>query len=164
MAKKKTGRPPQYKKRYCNMLINFFGIEPFTEQKVKHYDESGKQHGNGQPVVSWIETKKEANRTPTLQRFAKKIKVGVSTIYDWLNEEHASFHKEFSDAFACARELRKWFLIEQALHRTIDSASFKYTANNVTDMRDKQEHEVSGADGGPIPVSIVDFEKINPNE
>lgn len=141
----KTGRPPQYKKRYCQMLINFFGIEPFSEQKVNHYDESGKKNKNGQPVVAWIETKKAANRTPTLQRFAKKIKVGISTVYDWLNENHDSFHKEFSDAFACARELRKNFLIENALHRTIDSSSFKFTAENLTDMREKQEHEFSGA-------------------
>ena len=162
---KKTGRPPQYKARYCQMLVKFFDIEPFTETKVPHYDESGKVHERGrkkgQAVVTWHETKKEPNRTPTLTDFAKKIGVGISTVYDWLNEEHASYHKEFSDAFACARACRRDFLIENELHGTYKSGSFRYIANNLTDMTDTQKHEITGEGGKPIPVSIVDYSKID---
>ncbi len=165
---KKIGRPTHYKKRYCQMLIKFFDIEPFTQTKVPHYDESGKKHKRGihkgEGVITHYETKKEPNRTPTLLGFAKKIGVCIATVYNWINEDHASYHKEFLDAFACAREIRKMFLVENELHGTYKSGAFKYIANNLTDMTDVQKQEITGADGKPIPLSIVDFEKINPNE
>ncbi|MCH8121167.1 MAG: hypothetical protein IIC00_15775 [Planctomycetes bacterium] len=164
----KTGRPPKYHTRYCGMLIRFFDIEPFSAVKIPHYDESGKKHKSGrhkgEGVVTHYETKKEPNRTPTLQRFAKKIKVGISTVYDWLNKEHASFHQAFSDAFTCARACRRAFLIENELHGTYKSGSFRYIAGNLTDMTDIQKHELTGEGGKPIPMSIVDFGKIDPNE
>lgn len=143
------------------MLIHFFDIEPFTTQLVPHYDESGKKHKSGpkkgESVVTWIETKREANRTPTLERFAKKINVGIRTLYDWLDNDHASFKPEFSHAFARAREVRKWFLVENALHRCYDANTFKYVANNETDMTEK--HEVTGKDEGPIEIKVVHFAK-----
>jgi len=156
--KKKTGRPTQYKSRYCQMLIRFFDIEPFTEQKVPHYDESGKKHKNGQPVVTWYETKKEPNRTPTLRAFAKKIEVSYVTVYSWLKK-----HEEFLNAFARAREARKWFLIENGLNGLYPPNTFKYVANNETDMKDTSKHELTGEDGGPIKakVEVVHFAKAN---
>lgn len=157
----KTGRPPQYKSRYCQMLIRFFDIEPFTEVKIPHYDESGKKHktgrNKGEGVVTHYETKKEPNRTPTLQRFAKKIKVGISTLYRWLDEENEeTFKKEFWDAFACARACRRDFLIENELHGTYKSGSFKYIAGNLTDMTDESKHEITGPGGKPLePIQII---------
>ena len=163
----KTGRPTQYKARYCRMLIKFFDIEPFTEAQIPHYDESGKKHKSGrhkgEVIVTHYETKKEPNRTPTLQRFAKKIGVNISTVNRWIDENHDSYHKEFCAAFACARACRRDFLIENELHGTYKSGSFRYIANNMTDMTDVQKHELTGEDGKPIPVSIVDFEKIDTN-
>ena len=163
---KKTGRPSRYHKRYCRMLIHFFDIEPFTTQLVPHYDESGKKHKSGpkkgEQVVTWIETKREANRTPTLERFAKKINVNIATVYRWIDEKHASFHKDFCEAFARARELRKWFLVENELQGAYKSSSnFKYIANNVTDMTEVQKQEITGADGGMIKIQVVHFAKAN---
>lgn len=155
-AKKKTvGRPTQYKSRYCRMLIDFFDIEPFEDVKIPHYEKSGKTHksgkNEGEPIVVWVDTKKVANRTPTLRRFAKKIGVGISTLYDWLDKNHGSFKREFSDAFTRARELRKDFLIENGLHGCHNPAFAKFVAVNLTDMKDVTKQEHTGEDGAPLP-------------
>lgn len=127
-----------------------------------HYDESGKKHRNGRSVVTWIEIKREPNRLPTLQNFAKKIKIGISTVYDWLNEEHDSYRQEFSDAFACARACRKNFLIENGLVGCHNHSYAKFVATNLTDMKDTQKQEITGEDGKPVKVvEVVHFAKAN---
>lgn len=158
MAKKKrkqAGRPSKYKSQYAKNLIKFFDVEPFEDMALPHYFNDAKHR------VKWKDHKRVANKLPTLRDFAKSVKVPISTIYDWLNKDHASFHKGFSDAFTCAREIRQDFLTQNALQGLYPPLTFKFVAVNLTDMRDTQEHELSGKDGKPIPVSIVDFAKIN---
>lgn len=157
----KTGRPTKYKAEYCKKLIAFFDIEPYEDIDIEHYYE--KLDENGEQVIKWIDKKRVAARLPTLRRFAKIIEVGISTVYDWLNPEHSSYQKRFSGAFTHAREIRKEFLIENGLQGLYAPASFKFVAINLTDMRDKQDFEVGGKDGEPIPVTIVDFRKIDDN-
>jgi len=162
---KKTGRPTQYKKRYCRMLIKFFDIEPFTEVNIPIYDESGKIHKSGrhkgEGVVTHYEVKRNPNRLPTLQRFAKKIGVSVKTVYNWIDEKHDSHKPEFLHAFACARVLRRNFVIENGLIGTHQHSYAKFVATNLTDMKDTQKQEISGVDGGPIPLKVVDFAKVD---
>ncbi|KKN74467.1 hypothetical protein LCGC14_0390870 [marine sediment metagenome] len=163
--KKKNGRPSQYKARYCGMLIRFFDIEPFEEVRIPHYDESGKEHKSGrhkgETIVTHYEIQRNPNRTPTLQRFAKKIKVGISTIYRWLDENEETFKAEFRDAFTCARACRRSFLIENGLCGCHSPAYAKFVAVNLTDMKDTQKQEVTGPEGRPIPVSIIDYSTVD---
>jgi len=70
--------------------------------------------------------------------------VGISTVYDWLNENHRSYQKKFSDAFTHAKEIRKDFLIQNALQGLYPPATFKFVAVNLTDMRDISETELTG--------------------
>lgn len=166
---KKIGRPTQYRSRYCRMLIKFFDIEPFEEVRIPHYDESGKKHKSGRKkgevIVTHYETQRNPNRTPTLQRFAKKIKVGISTIYRWLDEDGDIFKAEFRDAFTCARACRRNFLIENGLCGCHSPGYAKFVAVNLTDMKDTQKQEITGPDGGPIKakVQVVHFDKANTN-
>jgi len=83
--------------------------------------------------------------------------VGISTVYDWLNENHRSYQKKFSDAFTHAKEIRKDFLMQNALQGLYPPATFKFVAVNLTDMRDVSEKDVNvgGQEGNPI--SIVMF-------
>lgn len=163
----KTGRPPKYHARYCGMLVRFFDIEPFEEVRIPHYDESGKEHKSGrhkgEGIITHYEIQRNPNRTPTLQRFAKKIKVYIATIYNWLDEEHASFHREFLDAFTCARACRRAFLIENGLCGCHSPNYAKFVATNLTDMKDTQKQEITGADGGPVKtkIEVVHFAKVN---
>lgn len=71
-------------------------------------------------------------------------------IYNWLNEKHGSFQQEFLDAFTCAREIRKDWLIDLGLSGLTPPASFKFVAINVTEMRDQSGLNIGGADGEPL--------------
>lgn len=132
---KKKGRPTRYRPRFCEKLIQHFDIEPWEEREIPHYKD-------GQVV--WNDIKILPVRMPTLRGFAKKIGVGISTIYDWLNSEHRSYHKDFSDAFTHAKEIRRDWLIDLGLSGGAPPASFKFVAVNVTEMRDKTDVNVSG--------------------
>jgi len=80
---------------------------------------------------------------PILRKFAKKIDVCVFRVYCWINEKSPTYHKEFSDAFACAKEIRKDWLIDLGLSGMTPPASFKFIAINVTDMVDTQKIDQS---------------------
>lgn len=126
------GRPTRYRKAFCKKLVDYFDIEPFERVEIPHYQNDGK-------TIKWTDFKLIPARMPTLRKFAKSIKVPISTIYDWLRETHASYHQEFSDAFMCARQIRQDWLIDLGLSGLTPPASFKFVAVNVTDMVDKTD-------------------------
>jgi hypothetical protein len=143
----KGGRPTKYKEEYCQELIDYFDVEPWEEREIPHYK-------NGE--VSWTDIKLIPKRLPTLRRFAKSINVGISTVYDWINEKHDSYHKEFSDAFTYAKDCRKEMLIDNGLAGLSPPASFKFVAINMTDMTDQKAIDHT-TDGKPITPQIVVF-------
>lgn len=123
----KVGRPTKYKPEYCQMLIEFFDVEPFYEKEMPHYKDG---------EISWVDYKLKANPLPTIRKFAKKIGVHVSNVYRWINE-----HVEFCDSFTQAKELRKWMLIENGLNGCYNPAFAIFVAKNITDMKDTSTHE-----------------------
>lgn len=135
-TKKKVGRPTKYKPTYCQALIDFFDIEPWEEREIPHYK-------GGE--VTWTDIKVLPVRMPTLRGFAKHMGVGISTVYRWLDEQDGAYQSAFRDAFTCASAIRKDWLIDVGLSGSAPPASFKFVAVNVTDMRDKQETELSGS-------------------
>jgi len=84
------GRPSKYKPEFCQELEDFFNVEPYEDVKLPHYN-------NGQ--VKWEDIKRLPNKLPTLVQFAKSVKVGIRTVYDWIDEKHSSYQKEFSQTF-----------------------------------------------------------------
>jgi len=144
--RKKVGRPTIYKPSFCKKLIEHFDIEPWEERGIPHYK-------NGEVV--WTDIKILPVRMPTLRGFAKIIGVGITTIYEWLNPAEPTYKKKFAGAFTCAKEIRKDWLIDLGLSGSAPPASFKFVAVNCTDMRDKQETEITGKDGGPLEVNIT---------
>jgi len=145
------GRPTKYKPEYCEKLIEFFDIEPWEERKIPHYK-------NGEVV--WTDIKILPVRMPTLRGFAKSIDISIRAIYNWVDLKSKTYQEEFMHAFAHAKEIRKDWLVDVGLSGSAPPASFKFVAVNVTDMTDKTEHELTGKDGKPIPLQIVDFAKI----
>lgn len=128
VEKKKVGRPTKYTPDLCERIIEFFDIEPHTDVEIPHYK-------NGE--LAWMDKKRMANPLPTLYKFAKENGIGYQTIHDWVNPKHASFKKEFSEAFMCAKELQKNFLIENGLNGCYNPLFAKFVAINITDMRDQ---------------------------
>lgn len=137
----KLGRPTKYKAKYCGQLIKFFEQEPYEDVVIPHYDKAKGKEGK---VIVWEDFKRMPNKLPTLRDFAKSINVGMTTIYNWLDEKHRQYHKEFADAFTRAKDLRKWFLIQNGLQGLYNPLFAKFTAINVTDMKDTKEHHLSG--------------------
>ena len=91
-----------------------------------------------------------ANRLPTLRNFAKSIEVSIDTVYEWIKQ-----HEEFSDAFTHAKDLQKWFLIENGLNGCYNPMFAIFTAKNITDMRDKTETENN------TNLNVTGLEKLN---
>lgn len=144
------GAPTKYEPEYCQQLIDHFDIEPWEEHKIPHY-----KTVKGKRYTVWTDIKRLPARMPTLRGFAKKIGVGIRTVYDWIDEKHGSYQEEFSQAFTCAKEIRKEWLIDVGLSGNAPPASFKFVAVNVTDMRDRTEAEITGKDGGPLEVNVT---------
>lgn len=131
------GRPTKYKPEFCDKLIEFFDIEPWEEREIPHFK-------NGE--LTWTDIKILPLRMPTLRGFAKLIKVGIRTVYEWIDENSGSYQKEFSHAFTYAKDIRKDWLVDVGLSGSAPPASFKFVAVNVTEMRDKQEVGVNAGE------------------
>lgn len=153
--KKRPGQPTKYKPEHCQALIDFFDVEPWETEEIPHYK-------NGE--LAWMDKKRVYRRLPSLLRFAKSINVCYRTVYDWADSKHGSYQAAFLQALTHARLIRKEMLIDLGLSGSVPPNSFKFVAVNMTDMRDKQEHELGGKDGAPIPVSIVDFRNIKTDD
>lgn len=124
-----NGKQSSYKEEYAEKLIEFFDREPYEDIELPHYDKDG-------TTVKWKDFKRMPNKLPTLTDFAKSIGVPWRTLYDWINESHPSYQESFSQAFTYAKELRKDFLIQNALQGMYPPLTFKFVAINMTDMRD----------------------------
>lgn len=74
-------------------------------------------------MFKWVDYKRMANRLPAIINFAKHIGVSVDTVYQWIKR-----HEEFSDAFTRAKDLQKWFLIENGLNGCYNPAFAIFTA------------------------------------
>lgn len=142
-----AGRPTKYKSEYCQALVDFFGQDPYEEREIEHYGKDGE--------VKWADIKLMPRKLPSLVDFAKSIKVGISTVYDWINPKHASYQKEFSETFTHkAKKLQKWALIQGGLMGVYNPAFAKFVAVNISDMRDKQESTIKTDPDNPLKWTI----------
>jgi len=130
---KSRGRSTKYEPRYCDEIIEFFNQEPYDIVKLPHYQKDGK-------TLKWTDYKREPKKLPTLIQFANHIGVCIKTIYNWIDNKSGSYQDEFLRAFTCAKKLQKDFLIQAALMGLYNPIFAKFTAINLTDMRDLQEH------------------------
>lgn len=130
----KRGRPEKYRPEFCEKLIEFFDVEPYYDKELPHYKKGD---------ISWIDYKRVANRLPTLRNFAKSINVDVVTVYDWINEKSPRYKEEFSNAFIYAKEIRKWFLVENGLNGCYNPTFSMFVATNITDMRNTSDKTVN---------------------
>jgi hypothetical protein len=124
------GRPTDYKPEYCDSLIKWFEVEPNREIEIPHMKDG---------EVIWNDIKVMANRLPKFHEFAKSIGVSHQTLLNW-----CEMNIEFFEAYTCAKELQKYFLIENGLNGCYNAAFGIFVAKNITDMKDKAEIEHSG--------------------
>ena len=122
------GRPTSYKPEYCEEIVEFFNQEPYEIVKSK----TGAD-------------KRIGRKLPTIVGFAKHIKVGISTVYDWISPSHNSYQKIFSDTYKHkAQKLQAECLIQGGLLNIYNPLFAKFVLVNVSDMRDQQAIDLSG--------------------
>lgn len=123
------GRPPLYNPKYCQDMIDYFSEDPHREVEVHSYYKG---------EISKTDIKLIANRLPAFHKFAALIKVHHGTLLDW-----CKVYPEFAEAYTRCKELQKYFLIENGLNGTYESAPFIFVAKNLTDMKDRTETDVT---------------------
>lgn len=136
------GRPSKYKPEYCDEIIAFFS-GPRTEQRVKSIT-------TGKNDYEKTEYETVPCEVPFFSAFARKIGVSEDALLDWCSK-----HKEFGGAYNTAKKLQQEFLAYNGLAGNYPPASFIFVAKNLTPWRDKNEMELTGKDGGPIPVIML---------
>ena len=120
------GRPSKYKEEYIQKMLDFFSISPYEEVVVKKVSKKGDLFEEKQYIGCDF---------PTFSKFAVEIGVSRDTLSEWNNK-----HEEFSVAYKKCKELQRNILIVNGLKGYYNTAFACFTAKNVTDMRDKQEH------------------------
>lgn len=140
----KPGQPTKYKRAYCAAIIKYFDIEFTREVEIEH------SKGHGENQETWTETRLEAASLRYLANFAHSIGTNPQRLLEW-----CKVHPEFKEAYERAKELQKQHLIECGTRGLFNSHFTIFTAKNMTDMRDKTEHEIGGKDGAPIPVTSL---------
>lgn len=121
---KKMGRPTKYDPKYCDDIVFFFEREPNYEKQLEHFDDKGN--------LKWMDYKLMPSKFPTFLEYAKKIGVSMDALQDWANK-----YPDFGGAYKKAKELQKWFLIENGLAGLYNPTFAIFTAKNITDMRDQ---------------------------
>ena len=72
------------------------------------------------------------------------LDVRRETIYDWINSEHPSYQKEFSETYTrVAKDAQKEVIIQNGLQSLFNPIFTKFVAVNMTEMRDKQDVAVN---------------------
>lgn len=127
MQKNKGGRPSDYRPEYCDEILKFFSRELYSTQT--------KQVASQGQVVEISET--VANALPTFQKFAAQIGTTNKTMLEW-----CKVNDEFRKAYAVCKELQYDFLVHHGLLGGYKSAFAKFLATNVTDLRDRTEHQI----------------------
>ena len=136
------GRPSKYRKKYAQMLIDFFDIPKTLTIEIPHY----KYNKDGVQQLHWTDKRIIANEYPKFHKFATSIGVHRESLINWTKEkgdDEKLANPEFFDAYMHAKELQKEFLIENGLNGYYNPAAFVFTAKNITDMRDKKEVDLS---------------------
>lgn len=150
MEKKPNGRPTKWAPEINDMIVEFFSAEPNREvERVNR--KTGAAYSELVP-----------NPLPHLSAFAREIGVSHDTLCEWAKEENREKYPGFSEAYKKAKQLQKEFLIENGLNGLYNPAFAIFTAKNITDMRDRQEHELSGKDGGPVSILGIEYSKPKP--
>ncbi len=91
----------------------------------------------------------------SLTAFAGKIGVSRECIYEW-----ARVHPEFSDAVKMAQSARVTSLEEGLLDQSLFGPQITariFALKNAAPLDWRDRHEITGADGGPIAVTVARF-------
>jgi hypothetical protein len=144
----KAGAPTKYRPEYCEMILEYFNVDPLQEETVTIIT----PYGNNK-----IEKKRIACELPTIEGFCWKIGICKQTLYTWAAE-----HKEFMDSYLRAHE-RQEQIIKVCTTAGFYPANFSALLLNIDHNRIPKTHsELSGPGGeslnsAPVIINIIPF-------
>lgn len=112
--KPSPGQPTKYDPKYCDMIIDYFGVEHFENNR-------GKVKGA---------------ELPQFTAFARSIGVSRSTLHKWTQD-----HKEFSDAYNTAKQLQEELIANNAINGRYNPVFSQFMLKNCHNWKDRQEVE-----------------------
>lgn len=113
--------PLRYQPEFCERLLAFFDVPPFTVTEVMKKDGS----------VSLVET---AAELPTFAAFAKLLGTTCEVISSW-----EKTHPAFFEAAQKARDLQSNILIQNSLRGNYSASFAVFTAKNLLGWKDGKE-------------------------
>ena len=116
-----TGKPLRYQPEFCESLLGFFDVPPFTVTEVTKRDGS----------ISLVET---AAELPTFAAFAKMLGTTCEVLESW-EQKHAAFR----EAARKARDLQGNILIQNSLRGNYSASFAVFTAKNLLGWKDGKE-------------------------
>jgi len=147
--KRAVGRPTLFKEEFADDLIKFFDIQPYKE--VIEADGKGGER-----------TRMLPNKFPTLARFACNCGVTRETLHDWATAKNADGelkHPSFSYAYKRAKEYQESLLVEGTMNGAYNAPFAIFSAKNILGWKDKHEQEVTGANSGPLVISLNNLDE-----
>lgn len=135
--KNKGGRPSKYKPEYCEQLIKFFSVAPNRKELMEVSTSESLSTKGTKSDFRKEKYQLVPNDPPFFEDFAISISVSDDTIVNWSKQ-----YPEFLAAYNRAKFLQKRFLIINGLAGCYPPASYIFTAKNVTEMKDEQQHKI----------------------
>jgi hypothetical protein len=130
-----VGAPTDYKPEYCQMLVDYFSVEPIEKGKIIT---SGKNYSREEDKILFHDF-------PTFEGFAFTVGVLTQTLEQW-----AKKYKEFSEAYACAKQLQKKALYRGGLSGVYNSNVVALIASHEHKIHLRQEIEDKTPQGNRI--------------
>ena len=123
---KRKPTPLRYQPEFCERLLSFFDVPPFTVTEVMKKDGS----------VALVET---AAELPTFAAFAKQLGTTCDVLSGW-----EQVHPAFFEAAQKARDLQGNILIQNSLRGNYSASFAVFTAKNLLGWKDGKEEKSVG--------------------
>ena len=121
------GRPTQYRPEYCEEIIEYFDVAPYTTS-VKTITTK-----NGSIIEEPITLPNDAR---FMVGFERLIGVSLQTLHNWCKE-----YPEFLEAFTQAKELQARHVAVNALNGTYNGGFAQFMLMNTAGWRNKSDLE-----------------------
>jgi len=132
-------RPTDYTDEMPKKLMEHFSI-PLYKEVIEEIASGGRV----------VQVKKlKANSMPTFERFAINVGVTHNTLRNW-----GAVHPEFLSAYNACKDIQKEFIVEHGMNNNYNAGFAKFVAINVTDFKDKVEHDLSDDAKKAIGINI----------
>jgi len=125
-SKTRKPSPLRYRPEFCERLLAFFDVSPFTVTEVQKKDGS----------VTLLET---AAELPTFAAFAKQLGTTCDVLLAWEKS-----HPAFAEAAKKARDLQGNILIQNSLRGNYSASFAVFTAKNLLGWKDGKEENALG--------------------